>query len=280
MTRRALAGPGRPVGRTAATVAVAALVAVTTAGCQGAPNRPPPAASSSGRGTSDGGVTSAGPTTSIPDLGAPSLDDVAPEPSSPAAPGGDATAGEADRLATAAADFVAAATSVRAVGTLNVQGAPMTFDLRGTRDGLSVRGTVSMGVSAPFEIVRSEGRTFVRSAALSGSARGRFVQLSGAAANQLAVLSLSELLDAVEAAVRDPGDRTVVGRTSYEGTQAYELRSGGPTTAIVAADGSGRLLRLSSSAPRTAGTIAFSEWGAVARITPPAIREVAPVPGS
>ena len=264
----------------AAPVALAAAAGLAIAGCQGAPNRPLPTTAT----TSDpgAGFPTSAPTTSIPDLGAPSLGDVAPGTSAtgaPSAPGG-AVAGEAGRLSSAAAGFVAAASSVRAVGTLNVQGAPMTFDLRGTRDGLSVRGTVSMGVSAPFELLRSEGRTFVRSTALTGGARGRYVQLSGAAANQLAVLSISDMLDAFEGAVRAATGRNSVGRTSYEGTQAYELRSGGATTAIVAADGSGRLLRLSSSAPRTAGTVTFSEWDAVPRIVPPAIRDVAPVPGA
>ncbi|AKT51551.1 hypothetical protein [Arsenicicoccus sp. oral taxon 190] len=194
---------------------------------------------------------------------------------------GDAT-GQGDpswqRVAGPVRDFLERASSVRAVGTLNQGGTPMTFDLAGALYGLNARGKVSVGSSEVFDLVRVDGRSYVRSPGATGSARGRYVRLSDATSDQLGALDLAQIVGTVHRVVassRGGGIRPV----TYEGQEATELTSGSARL-VVAGDGSGRLLQLDASAGQDTGTIAFSQWSEVPPVVPPPTDQIAAVPGA
>ncbi|WP_409483382.1 hypothetical protein [Arsenicicoccus dermatophilus] len=196
-------------------------------------------------------------------------------------PGGDgpqAGPGEAEAVLDQVSRFLAAASSLHAVGTLNHGGLPMTFDLAGTRDGLMLQGTVSVGTQPPVEIRRVDGVTYVRSPRTTTAARGRFVRLSSGSATQLGILGVGSFVDAVQ---RLTGHRAPMRMTSvsYAGRRARELALGRVTTLVVAADGSGRLLKVQTTAGPDAGSIEFDRWDERVGIAAPQRSQVTRLPG-
>ncbi|MCH8613349.1 hypothetical protein [Arsenicicoccus dermatophilus] len=254
--------------------ALAIVGTLTLGGCTGEPLELPPTPSGVAPRTPapSGSPPTPSPARTVPPGG--------PQPV-PTMPGGDgpqAAPGEAEAVLDQVSRFVAAATSLHAVGTLNHGGVPMTFDLAGTRDGLILAGTVSVGTQPPVEIRRIDGVTYVRSPRTTATARGRFVRMSSGPATQLGILGVGSLVDAVQ---RLTGHRVPMRMTSvsYAGRRAQELALGRVTTLVVAADGSGRLLKVQTTAGPDAGSIEFDRWDERIAVATPRRSQVTRLPG-
>ena len=190
----------------------------------------------------------------------------------------------------------AAAKSVRIKGTIT-NGATTTskamtvqIDIAGDRAGKNLRATVNDGTGA-VEILTAGGQTFLKAdtaywtkngtAAIAKLAAGKYIKVPAGSAAGMSELTVGKLLDQIFAKdISAEGKlNTKVDKAEVGGVPAYLMTTKADATKIyVSADGQARLLRVEGPHGQL-GSLNFTEWDAVAPVSPPSAGQIVTIPG-
>ena len=185
----------------------------------------------------------------------------------------------------------AAAKSVRITGSFTESGKKLQIDVAGDRAGTNTKAIVNDGTGV-IEILTVGGSYYFKadaaywtkngSAALATLAAGKYVTVPAQSAASLGNLKMGTLLDTILSADMSTAGKltTNVDKTVVGGVPAYVLTdkiASNGAKIYVSADGKNRLLRLVS--PKTQGSLDFTQWDAVAPVSPPSADQIVKLPG-
>jgi hypothetical protein len=189
----------------------------------------------------------------------------------------------------------AAAKSVRVKGTIvnnanTAKKVTLKINIAGDRAGKNMQAIVDDGTGA-IEILTSGGQTYLKadnaywtkngSAAIAKLAAGKYIKVPAKSATGISGLTVGTLLDQIFAEDMSAASKlnTKVEKTEVNGVPVYLMTTKSDGTKIyVTADGKALLLRVEGSKNQQ-GTVDFTEWDAVAPVSPPPADQVATIPG-
>ena len=186
---------------------------------------------------------------------------------------------------------VAAAKSVHITGAFTESGRKLTIDAAGDRAGTNAKVIVNDGTGT-LEILTAGGSSYFKADApywtknagadIAKMAAGKYVKVPAGSAAALGELKMGTLLDTILSADMSSAGKltTNVDQTVVRGVPAYVItdKIGSNGSKIYAsADGHAYLLRLVS--PANQGSLDFTQWNAVAPVSPPSADQIVTLPG-
>ncbi len=185
---------------------------------------------------------------------------------------------------------VAAATSVRIKGAMTNNGAKLTIDVAGDRDGKNSRALVNDGTGRA-ELLSAGGDDYVKAdaaywtkngaAAFARVAAGKYVKVPAGSGVADAV-KIGTLLDGVFTDLPRAGALRRVQETKLGGAAAYLLTDLAGTRdgkIYVSADGKANLLRIENTKGNP-GVLGFTTWNAVPPFRAPPASQQIKIPGA